>query len=83
MTHLKVPVEIGGFKGERTADGWQVCGYVEVPGIGRVPVCKQFSDEEAMNFLKKGVEDVKGEAERFKRRGGFRGWWNRYFGGKK
>lgn len=80
---IKVPIELDGFEVQRVADGWKVCGYVEAPGIGRVPVCKKISDEEATAFFRKAIEDAEEEYSRFKRRGGFRGWWSRYFGGGK
>lgn len=80
---IKVPIEVDGFDVKRTSDGWQICGFVESPGIGRLPICKKISDDEAKAFFKKAIEDAEEEYARYKRRGGLRGWWDRYFGGKK
>lgn len=80
---IKVPIELDGFDVQRTSDGWKVCGFVEAPGIGRIPVCKKISDEEATAFFRKAIEDAEEEYSRFKRRGGLRGWWDRTFGGGK
>ena len=80
---IRVPIEIDGFEVQRVADGWKVCGTVEAPGIGRLPICKKITDEEATAFFRKAIEDAEEEYARYKRRGGFRGWIARYFGSKK
>ena len=80
---LKVPVEIEGFEVQRVADGWKVCGWIETPGIGRVPICRTITDDEATGFFRKAIEDAAGEYERYRQRGGFRGWWRRYILRKK
>lgn len=78
MARMKVPVEIDGFALQRVAGGFKVCGTVEVPGIGRVPICKNVSDDALATALKKAREDVQDELRRFTKKGGIRGWFVRY-----
>lgn len=80
MSRLKVPVQVDGFEVKRTAEGFQICGTVEVPGVGRVPICRDISDEEAKRFFRKAFDDAQAEYERFNRRGGLKAWIARYFG---
>lgn len=80
---IKVPVEIDGFQIQRVEGGWKICGFVEAPGIGRIPVCRKISDEDATAFFKKAIGDAEAEYARYKKRGGFRGWWDRFIGAPK
>ena len=79
---IKVPVEIGGLDANLTKDGLEICGYVEFPGIGRVPICKTITKEQAERFWDRASHDVRAEWARFFRRGGLKGWWDRLRGKK-
>ena len=75
---IRVPINVDGFEVQRVEGGWKICGYVEAPGIGRLPVCKKITDEEATAFFRKAIEDAEEEYARFKKRGGLKGWWDKY-----